>query len=299
MDWDDLKYVLAIARAKTLSAAGASLGVSHTTAGRRLRAIEEALGVRLFDRTPDGLVVTAPGAEAVEAAEEMEQRVHALEGRVRGHDTRLVGALRVTTMDVFFLRFHEAFTSFARRYPDVELTVTSSNEEASLTRREADVALRMTTSPPEYLVGRRVGRVRFAIYGQDELVAACGGPDAPYDAFPWLSWDARMNVRFVDEWLAAHAPSARVVMRTDFDSLLLHEAIARGVGVHFLSRADGDADPRLTRIGPADQGFASELWLLTMPDLRANSRVRAFIDHMVEALGPYASSRPEGARPAR
>ncbi len=284
MDWDDMKYVLAIERAKTLSAAGEALGVSHTTAGRRLRAVEESLGVRLFDRTPGGLVVTAAGAEVVEVAQETERSVHALEGRLLGQDTRLTGALRVTTMDVFFLRYHEAFTSFTRRYPDVDLTVTSSNEEASLTRREADVALRMTDAPPEYLVGRRVGRVQFALYGQAELVARCGGPDAPWNAFPWISWDERMNLRFLDDYIEARAPGFEVVLRVDFDSSLLHEAIARGVGVHFLSCVVGDADPRLTRIGEPIDEFNRDLWLLTMPDLRANSRVRAFMDHMAAAI---------------
>lgn len=283
MDWNDLRFVLAIARCGTLSSAARELGVSHTTAGRRLQAIEDALGVRLFERTPDGFIPTMAGEEVVEVAGETEQKLHALESRVLGQDKKLSGELRVTTMDIFFIQFHDIFTAFTERYPNIELTIMSSNEEASLTRREADVALRMTKKPPEYLVGRRVGNVQFAVYGASELVARAG-PDATWSDFPWLSWDKRMNLRFIDEWLKANAPGANVVARVNFDSVLIRETIARGVGVHFLSCLDGDSDPRLTRIGPILEEYGSELWLLTLAELRKTSRVRAFIDFMHERL---------------
>lgn len=149
MDWDDLRYVLAISRDRTLSRAAISLGASHTTVGRRVRALELKLGVRLFDQTPDGFMPTAAGQDIADVAERMEGDVLSLEGRVLGRDARLQGRLRVATMDILFRRYHDAFSSFMVRYPSVELTVTSSDNEVSLTRREADVALRMTSSPPE------------------------------------------------------------------------------------------------------------------------------------------------------
>ena len=284
MEWDDVKFALAVARGGTLSAAGAALGVSHTTVSRRLQRLESALGARLFDRAPGGLVATAAGTEAIAAGEAIERRIHELDGRVLGRDTRLSGPLRVTTMDLFLLRYHEAFASFAHRFPDIDLTVTSSNEEASLRRREADVALRMTDAPPEYLIGQRVGRERFALYGQTELVECSGGPDASWASLPWLSWDERMDLRFLDAFIERRAPGHRVVMRVDFDSVLLREAIARGLGVHFLACADADEDPRLTRIGTAVEEFERDVWLLTMPELQTNPRVRSFIDHMADAI---------------
>lgn len=283
MEWDDLKYVLAIARHGTLSEAGSSLSVSHTTVGRRLKAFEEKLGARVFDRTPEGFVATAVGADIIEVADKLEGEVLALESRILGQDAKLQGQLRVATMDVFYIRFQAAFDSFVRRYPSIELTVMSSNEPVSLVRRETDVAFRMTSNPPEYLVGRRVGKVRFAVYGAREAVEAAG-PEASYADFRWLRWDKRLNLTFLDDWLDVNAPGAEVSMRIDFPSVLLREAIAQGAGVHFLSCVDGDGDPRLTRIGPIVEEFGSELWLLTLPDLRTNTRVRAFMEHMAEAL---------------
>lgn len=283
MDWDDLRYVLALSRAQTLSAAATSLGVSHTTVGRRIRALERALGARLFDPAPSGLAPTRAGHDLIEVATRVEAELLLVEGRVLGRDVRLSGALRVATMDILFHHNHEAFASFIARYPSVALTVCASDAEVSLQRREADVALRMTSSPPEPLVGRKVGQVAFAVYGSAALVERIGA-DAPYDAFPWLHWDERLDMRWLDDWLATHAPKARVVMRVALSSSLLRQTIAAGLGVHFLATFEGDADPSLRRIGPITPAFRRDLWLLTLPELRHNSRVRAFMDHMAAQL---------------
>jgi len=299
VDWDDLRFVLAIARDRTFSQAAERLGVTHTTVGRRVRALEEELGVRVFDRTPDGLMPTAAGQDIAEVAERMESEVLALEGRVLGRDAELRGKLRVATMDMIFHRHHAAFSSFMARYPSVELTVVSSDDEVSLTRREADVALRMTNTPPEYLVGRKVGRVEFAVFGSTALVQRMG-PDASYDDYPWIHWDERLNMTWLDQWLSAHAPRARIAMRVGPRPEVVRHAITAGVGVHFLACFDGDSDPELMRVGPVDPAFSRDLWLLTLPELRNTNRIRAFLDHMEQALRtkpskPSKPSKPRGA----
>ena len=284
LDWDDLRYVLAISRDRSASRAGERLGVSHTTVGRRLRAIEEALGVRLFDQKSDGFVATAAGRDVAMVAERMEAELMSLEGRVLGSDQKLEGKLRVATMDLLFRRYAGAFTSFMARYPSVELTVTASNDEVSLTRREADVALRMTSTPPEHLVGRKVGRLDFAVYASRALAERMG-PGATLEDYPWLAWDEqRSDMRWLDGWLAANAPKARVAMRIDFSMLALRELVASGVGVHFLACSEGDADAGLVRISEIDPAHSRDVWLLTLRELRGTSRIRAFMDHVEEQL---------------
>jgi len=298
MDWDDLRYVLAVSRDRSLSLAGAHLGVSHTTVSRRIRAIEEGLGVRLFDRTPDAFVPTAAGNDIAEVAERMEGEVLSVEGRVLGRDAELKGKLRVATLDLIYREHHAAFTSFMARYPSVELTVTFSDTEVSLNRREAEVALRMTSSPPEYLVGRKVGRVEFAVYGSRELVARAG-KRATYADFPWLHWDERLNFRWLDDFLAKRAPGARIAMRIDVNTGMMRDVVAAGVGVHFLATFEGDADPRLVRIGPVEEGFGRDLWLLTLPDLRNTNRIRAFMDHVEESMRGNTKTKTKGKSPAK
>jgi DNA-binding transcriptional LysR family regulator len=281
VDWDDLRYALAIARARTLSGAAEALGVSHTTVGRRLRALEERLGARLFDATPEGFAATAAGADLVAVAERVEADTLALEGRVLGRDARLTGALRVSAMELVFRACREAFTSFAARYPSVALTVTATDDEVSLTRREADVVLRLNNKPPEHLVGRRVGRMQFDAYAARSLAARLG-EGAPLGAYPWIHWDERRGADWLDAWLARHAPGAAVVLRVDVSAAAMHELIAAGVGVQFLACAEGDADPSLVRVGPMDPFARRDLWILTLPELRDAPRVRAFMDHMAE-----------------
>jgi DNA-binding transcriptional LysR family regulator len=246
--------------------------------------MEEQLGVLLFDRTPDGFVLTAAGEELREVAERVEDEVLSLEGSLVGRDARLRGELHVSTMDIIFRGFRPLFKSFIEGYPDVELSVTTTITQVSLSRREADVAIRLSNGPSEYLVGRRVGRMQFAVYAHEDLVERAG-PNATYSDFPWIHWSERDNARWLDGWLSEFAPRATVAMRTNMEgSVVLREAILAGIGVHFLPCFDGDSEPSLRRIGGIEEDFARDLWLLTMPDLRNNSRVHAFMEHMDAAF---------------
>ena len=281
MSWDDLRFVLAVSRHGTLTGAADALDVTHTTVGRRIRALEAHLGARLFDRTPAGLVATESGQELVAAAEQMEAEALAAENRLLGRDGELRGPLRVSTLDFLLWRVAAGFASFIVRYPEVELTVTTSVDPVSLSRREADVALRLTNTPPEPLIGRKVLDVGFAAYASDALVA-CVGEGAPYAAFPWIGLDERAGGGWVDSWLAEHAPGARVAVRIDESGILRRQAVCAGMGVFFMPCFEGDAIPGLRRLGPVH--FTRQVWLLTLPELRRTRRVRAFVDHMAEAL---------------
>lgn len=289
VDWDDLRFVLGVSREQSLSGAAESLGVTRTTVGRRIRMFEERLGVRLFDRTPEGFAPTVAGQDISAVAERMELDVLALEGRVLGRDVQLRGTLRVSTLDFLFASHCKAFSSFSDRHPSIELTVNVNDEAISLSRREADVALRITNTPPEGLVGRKVARMQFAVYGSKELVERIGA-DADYADYPWLGWDDRIKSG-LDAWLRAHAPGARVVLRTDGNPMVIKRAIVEGIGVHPFSTVEAAVEPSLVRIGPIIEDFSRDLWLLTLSDLRTNVRVRAFMDHMeAEMRAAYAES---------
>lgn len=309
LEWDDLRYVLALHRTGTLSAAAEALSSTHTTIGRRVRAIEERMGVRLFDRTPDGFVATAAGEDVARVAARMEEDVLALEARVLGRDVRLEGELRVATMEMLLRHHHALFASFIARHPSVTLTVCASDREVSLVRREADVALRMTAAPPDGLVGRRVGRAEFAVYASRKLarrVTRESGStrskrkvsDLPeLAAFPWLGWDLRLGTPWLDQWLAQRAPGAKIVARFDVATSAWRDLVAQGLGVHFLPVHEGDSDTRLVRVSEVAPEFGRDLWLLTLPELRSTPRVRAFLDHAAEMLTVAEAPTVAGGRP--
>ena len=142
MDWDDLRYVLAVARGRSLTVAAANLGVSRTTVGRRLKATEERLGVKLFDRTPEGWLPTPAANDLATTAANVEAEIQQTEGRVLGRDAELRGPLRIATLLPLFDGFTGIFTTFVEQHPGVTLTICAGARVVSLTRREADVALR-------------------------------------------------------------------------------------------------------------------------------------------------------------
>ncbi len=285
LEWDDLRFVLALKREETLSRAAATLGVTRTTVGRRIKDAEKRLGVRLFDRTGDGFTATDAGDELVESAMRLEAEVHRAESHLLGRDAELRGRLRVSTVDFIFEGFADVFASFIARYPGVEVTTSVTNTQVSLARRDADVVLRLGNSAADGLVGRRVGRMQFEAYAARSLVERVG-EGAPLSAFPWIHWDERSDGRWLDGWLAKHAPGAKVSMRSN-DYAVRRRAVLAGVGVHFLACFDGDTAPELVRVGARLSDEARDLWVLTLPALRETSRVRAFMNHAYDAFKPH------------
>ncbi|MCB9601762.1 MAG: LysR family transcriptional regulator [Sandaracinus sp.] len=283
MDWEDYRHVLALARTRSSSAAADSLGVVRTTVSRRLAAMEDALGVRLFDRTPEGLVPTPAGEELVAVAARMEDEVLAAEARVRGRDAELRGALRVSTLDFVYELFPRAFASFVERYPHVTLMVSASTDQVSLRRREADVVLRLNDKPPNDLVGRRLRKLEFGVYASRKLVDRIG-EGASLAAFPWIGDDDRLGNSWMDAWLAHHAPGARVVLRHDAYAVM-RAALRDGVGAHMLPTLEAERDPIFVPIAPDLPPITRDLWALTLPELATSSRVRAFLDHVYEHVG--------------
>ncbi|MFT5358837.1 MAG: DNA-binding transcriptional LysR family regulator [Polyangiales bacterium] len=280
VNWETLRYILAVDREHTLQGAARSLGVTHTTVGRRIRKCEAQLGVRVFDRTPEGLFATPAGAELVVVAERLETEILAAESRVFAGDAQLSGPLRVSIIDWSFHLFHDVFHSFLARYPKIDLTVNATLDQVSLTRREADVVIRLTSAPPENLFGRRLGKIGFAVYGSVDLINRIGA-DAPYEAYPWLGFDTHLPVSAgIEGWMKANAQGAEVVMRIDESSVLARAAVQSGTGVFFLPTVEGDATPGLQRLGPIH--FNRDLWLLTLNDLRHTNRIRVFMAHAIE-----------------
>ena len=285
MNWDDLHLALAISRGGTLTAAARELGVVRTTVGRRLETLEENLGVRLFDRTEDGFAPTAAGQDLVDVAVGVESEIVAVQARVSGLDAKLYGSLRVSIVDFAFQAYSDVFGSFVKRYPGIELTVCANYDAVSLRRHEADVAMRLVGRPPEDLDGVRLCPVEFGIYLHRDLIDA----DAPIDlnSVPWLRTDVRKPDPSTEAWMARNAPKARTSMR--FDSYpVLRTAVSSGIGAHMLTCMDGDADKNLVRIVP-DHGATIDLWALTLPEMRTNSRVRAFLDHVTNEFGTFGS----------
>ena len=132
IDWDDVRYFLAVARGGSVRAAAERLGVNHSTVLRRIAQLEERLGVHMFEKLPSGYRLTAAGEEVLEFADQMEASSHLLETRVFGRDQSVRGLLRVTLAPPLATHLlMPDFADFARLHPDIEMEILSSGELAN------------------------------------------------------------------------------------------------------------------------------------------------------------------------
>ncbi|TFH88562.1 LysR family transcriptional regulator [Billgrantia azerbaijanica] len=276
LHWEDLRVVLAIAEAGSLSGAGRRLGASHATLFRRLNAIERRLGVRLFERSRRGYAPTAAGEELAATGERIEAEVLGAERRVVGRDLRLSGTVRVTTTDTLLMGLlSPILADFRRAHPQIVLEVAVSNQLFNLSRRDADVAIRPTASPPEYLVGRQVGIIAQAVYARRH---------DPPGAETWVGPDRHLGYAPLEAWMARTGVAAQCCYRVD-TLLGMLAAVRDGMGRGVLPCYLADAEPTLARQGEPIAELATDLWLLTHPDLRRVARIRAFLAFVAEALG--------------
>lgn len=272
VNWNDLRYILAVSREGTLLGAARSLRVSPTTMTRRIRALEEAQGSALFEKKKHGAVLNAAGMRVVQVAQQIERQILELDAEIGGMDQRLAGVVRVTSIDFVTRTWLRDFGEFRRLHPGVSLELTSTMNVLNLTRREADVAIRVGAQAPPHLLGARHAELFYAIYAARALVEEIGC-DAGYGAYPWLSWDLAF-ARSTDEVIERLAPNAEITLRVTQMNVMV-EAVTQGLGITILPCVIGDAHPGLRRVGDYFEG-GLHLWVLTHPELRNSARVMAF-----------------------
>ncbi len=290
LDWDDLRFYLAILRAGSLPGAAERLGVTASTVYRRLDSLERALDVRLIERGGRGLSLTPAGEELQEAAEAMDETAAQALDSLAGRDLEPAGSVRITAPDdLAEAVVMPILRDVLEKHPRISVELVADNRFLNLTRREADIAVRPTRQPPETLLGRRVAHIRSAIFAAtaDSAAGSSGAGSAPLDGRPWLAWEEGLGPEAPARWLAAEVPARQVRLRVN-SMRSLQEAAALGLGLAILPCHLGDPDPRLVRLEPPRADWDSELWVLTHPGLRSVARIRLLIDSLYDALSRQA-----------
>jgi DNA-binding transcriptional LysR family regulator len=298
LDWSDLRYALAVGHAGSLAGAARQLGVNHTTVLRRLDALEERLGARLFERHRNGYQPTEAGAMVIDLARRMADQADEIERQVMGRDRELTGALRVTT--AFVIMEHllpEPLAGFARDYPGIEVEVVENAFLVDLSRRhadqaqtwaklEADVALRLSSNVAEHLVGRQVGMTHCRVY------AKRGAPGMPQTVtplpqliadVPWVAFERDAHSRVYDRWMRQQLAQANVRLRVDIFNAMV-AMIRTGIGVGLLPTFMEAKHPEIVPVSDVVPELSVPVWMLTHPDLRGTARVRAFMQHVGDAI---------------
>lgn len=286
-DWDDLRYLLALARHQSTLAAGRALGVDQSTVQRRLAELERCVGRALVQREPSGYRLTELGRELVPFAEQVEASVGAVERHLEQARRDDVGVLRLTCPEPIVARLTRAgiLERFHARHPGLRVELVMSDRELDLAAGEADVALRSGDGADDRLVGRKLAESIWAVYASRRYVERHGAPRtvAELGGHPLVGLDASSSGHRVTRWLADVAPGATVAARAH-GVLGLVESARSGVGLAPLPTALGDAEPDLVRVlGPVPA--LTRAWrLLTSPALRGTPRVSAFFDFVLEEL---------------
>lgn len=285
MDWNDLRYVLAIHEAGTLAGAARALGVNHSTVFRRLNNCEARLGVRLFDRLESGYQPTGAGEELAVQARRMQVAADELVRRIAGQDAGLRGMVRVTAPEDLAYHFLPGYLAvFRARYPEVQVELAVGSGMLNLTRREADIALRATARPPEHLVGLRACRIPWRFYAAPGYLVDHPAP-LPADQLAGHEFigpdDSLLHIRPF-AWLVGQVVEEQMPVRTNSLAAMASLAAA-GLGIALLPAHQYIHGLAQLRTVPAES-FQSDLWLLHHPDLRKVRRVRLLTGFLAEQM---------------
>jgi len=301
MDWDDLRHFLALARSGSVRAAGAALGVSHSTVARRVDLLEEQLSTKLFDRHRDGYTLTAAGHQMLPRAELVEEQMAALQRDLQGQDRRLEGPVALTCCDSVVADFAlAALTPLCSEHPDIELTFKTDSQSFDLSKREADIAIRTLgkgTVPPQHLIGTRLAPVVVANYVAKTAAHLDPAHANGHSTSSSARWIATEDSRFLQQ-MVADSSHPTLPLWGAFSSVeLLRSAACQGLGVVMLPTYVGDGCADLRRMQQADLRHVAELWLVSHPDLRDNARLRA-VRKTLQAAFKAASSLFSGEDPS-
>ena len=285
IEWDDVRYFLAVARNGSVRAAAERLGVNHSTVLRRIAHLETRLGAHMFEKLPSGYRLTDAGEGVLEFAVQMEASSNQLETRVFGRDQGVRGLLRVTLAPSLVTHLlMPDFAEFARLHPEVEMEILSSDEPVNLTNREADVAMRVVydrNALPLNLHGVKGPELFGGVYMSRDLLAAwrAGASDR-------IRWIVKNNHGLADRTREGEVRTMEVPFRTtDAEAQIV--AVRQGLGMTMLPCFVGDPDPLLVRVPGTDLRMHGTLWLLTQGETRKTKRVRLFTDFISRRLAAY------------
>ncbi|MDM9620359.1 LysR family transcriptional regulator [Rhizobium sp. S96] len=281
MEWSDLRVFLAIAREGTLGGAARRTGQTQPTMGRRLKALEEAMGTTLFHRTSEGFVLTEQGAAVLPHAERMEEEALSLQREVSGKTRDLSGLIRVSSSDWFGLHvLSPVLASFSLAFPRIIVELVTDSRLLSLARREADVVFRIRPFSEADVISRRLLRIDYGLYARaDDEVGDLGDGSR----HRLVTMDEAFGGMPDVEWAREVLPNAQIVARSNNRDVQA-SLCAHGAGIAILPRPLGDARADLKRL-PFDRTPPSrDTYLGYHKDLRRSPRLRALLDHVVKRL---------------
>ncbi|MGB3147427.1 MAG: LysR family transcriptional regulator [Paracoccaceae bacterium] len=279
-NWDNLRFVLAVAEAGTVSGAGKKLKVNHATVLRRIAQFEENIGFEIFEKTPQGYTVAEEYGQVLSAVRDVDTAYQAFFRLLSGIRVPLSGQVRITSTDsLCHALLPKIVADISSQLPDLRIHLLNSNAVLDLARIEAEITVRPAPLLPDGLVGESPATLRFGLYRMRKKP----GPDV------WLRLEGQLAGSLPAQWMADNLHDAQISNGAN-SFLTLREMAAMGMGRGILPRHVGDADPRLERIEGQMPDIAVPVWVACHHDLVNVPRVAFVRRHLVAALARYAGA---------
>jgi DNA-binding transcriptional LysR family regulator len=280
MQWDDLRYFLAVARTRKLKVAASQLGVDATTVGRRLERLALSLNTNLLETGPAGYSLTSSGEMLLRHAEEVERSVLTASGALTGERSRLAGTVRISLSEGFATWvLAPSLTRFKQMHPDIRIDIVSTNGFLNLSKREADLAIMLARPARGPLITRKLSDYRLGIYATSAYLQTHGTPRSIHELHThrmvgyipdFIYADELRYLSDIDEGLEPHFSSS---------SINVQHALARtGAGMAVLPHFIGKQDTGLQSVLAQEVDIGRSFWLVVHRDLRKVARIAAVID---------------------
>jgi DNA-binding transcriptional LysR family regulator len=290
MDWEDLRFFLAIATASSLSGAARALDVNQATVSRRLAALEAQLNVRLVDRLPRESRLTAIGQQIMQDVLDIEERAFAIQRKCLSSRTAVRAKVTITAPPILARHFLAPnLAELTRMSPAVQLSILSEPHFVSLSRLEADLALRLSPPIEDTDIVKKVGKMQFALYAQRDYANA-----RDEQKWEFVGYTDRQGDFAHKRWLYDVIGSSRVACEVT-DLSHQYEAACSGVGVAGLPCFIGDRDNRLIKLDTDLPMLCLDIWVAMHPDRRNDTVVRKTADDILQLLEPLGLGLPLNA----
>lgn len=293
LDWNDLRYLIAVARHGSTIAAARALGVNQSTVHRRLVELERRVGLSLVRRQQAGYRLSELGEALIDEVMAVETAAEHLERKIHSLKLDLNGTIRLTCPEPTVARLAASglLDRFQARYPGLRVEFVTSDRYLDLNKGEADVAFRSGEPVDDTLVGRKICDSVWAIYASKSYVREHGRPASLVDlaGHALIGFDGIMQNHRVAKWLPTVAPEARIVSRSSSMLGVVSSAKA-GVGIAPLPTTLGDAEEELVQVLPPVPELTRAWYLLTPSDLRKTPRIAAFVDFVLDDVPALRSA---------
>lgn len=277
MHWDDLRYLEALTRHGSATAAAREMGVAVSTVYRRLGALEESLGGPVVVKGAEGVVLTDAGRVLVDAARRTAVEVGAARQMATGDRERVAGVVGLTTVEGYVPLLERPLRRLADEHPALRIDLHIAHAGPSVRRREVEVAIAVMPNPQPELWGRKIAPIEFGVFGTEGEVArsprrwiVCGPP-----------------LEHIPEARFEQAVATHVSVATG-SRLAMFALVRGGAGIALLPRAIAALYPELVEVeehAPETAPLTRDAWLLTHPDNRDDGNVRALMTVLSECLG--------------